>query len=327
MLSRRGFLGALAACASLPTGVMAGGDRPIYAGWLDDQAARRAFTQHVDRPYFRQHAGEIKGTGRNTQVLLWKYYEKCIKGPFVPHFQDFGDCVSHAMGLGCDFLAASQIARFGLNEEWKGKCSTEAIFGGSRVEIGKGALRSEGGSTGAWAAEWVSKYGVLPRGRYGKYDLTQYAPELAKYWGRRGVGVPDELEPIIKQHPIKTVTRVEDWDQACDLVANGYPVVLASSVGYRMQTDAEGFLLRSRKPWYHATLLIAIDTKSKRQGGCIANSWGTNWISGPAHALGTPKGCFWADARNIDAMLSQEDSYGISQFVGYPKQAPDYNLW
>jgi len=311
------------------------GHPPIYGGWLNLPAERAQFITDNAKPFFVQQAGSLKGTGQNKQVLLWQALETAQRAKFSPRFQDIGDCVGQATALAADTLTAVQIVLHKRPELWKGVCSTEAIYAGSRIEIAegrycyvwkRGRMIPIDGSTGVSAATWLRDYGVLLRGKYGNIDLTKYRPDLAREWGSFGQGVPDELEPILKQHPVKTVTLVTSWEQCCDSIANGYPVVVCSNVGYSNETDAAGFLARGSEPWNHAMLIWGIDSASSRQGGCIANSWGANWISGPQHKLGTPPGCFWADARNIDAMLKQEDSLAISNYVGYRRQELDYFL-
>jgi hypothetical protein len=301
-------------------------DQPIDCGWSRDSSALPNFLKSQEQPYFAEQAGAIKGTGRDKQVILWPLLEKVTGSPFQPHFQDIGDCVSHGTGLMVDTLTAVQIALHGKNERWINECSTEAIYAGSRVEIGGGRLRSDG-SMGVWAGEWVKKYGVLLRGVYGDIDVREYRSDLAKSWGAPGRGVPDELEPIARQHPVQTVTLIQSWEECCDSIANGYPISVCSGVGFNTQRDSDGFLSRGHRPWYHCMGIWGIDSKSKREGGCIVNSWGANWVTGPEHKLGTPPGCFWADAKIIDTMLSQGDSIALSNFQGHPRQDLDYRLW
>ena len=325
MLNRRNFLavgGSLLASAVPLHELLAQDRRPKDGGWIDLEDARRLY--YRQNP-FEAQAGQLKGTGQGRQILLWKAYEAVSKKPFVPHDQDMGDCCGQAGTLGAEVLSAVQIAIKGARELWKGKFSTEFTYAGSRVEVGEGYFRRGDGSTGAWTAEMLTR-GTLLRGVYGKYDLTKYNPRLAREWGRYNVGVPDELESIAKAHPVRTVSLITKWSDACDSVANGYPVMICSRVGYNYRRDSEGFL-RWSGVWRHALLLWGIDTVSKRQGGCIANSWGTDWVAGPQHKLGTPAGCFWADDYAIDAMLKQGDSYALSNFVGYPKRNLDYILY
>ena len=81
----------------------------------------------------------------------------------------------------------------------------EVIYGGSRVEIGGGRIRGDG-SIGAWAARWVRDYGVVPRGLHGSHDLRLYDENRCRDYGRRGV--PDDLEALAKEHPVRGVVNV-----------------------------------------------------------------------------------------------------------------------
>ena len=297
---------------------------PIFAGWLDNKAARQHAFNNTHRPLFSQHNQAIKGSGRNKKVLLWKLFEHITGGPLVPHIQEIGDCVSHAWALGVDMLTAIQMTLFNSQEQWIAKAATEIIYAGSRVEIG-GGLRGDG-SMGTWAKDYCEQYGSLLRQPYlnGKYDFTFYNGFKARELGAKGV--PNNLEPLTKLHPVRTAKLVTNWDEACDCVANGYPVTLCSSIGYTNKRDKAGFLRRGR-PWMHAMLLIAIDNQSERKGGCIQNSWGHNWVSGPTRHE-QPEGSFWADAKNIEMALKQGDSFALSGYVGYPRQdIDDYRIW
>lgn len=326
MMNRRQLLLSGAATLAASNILSASTATRQHFGWVKSPEARREFIRRNSTPYFEDHAKVILGTGEGKQVLLWKYYEKVTKRPFAPHFQEIGDCVGQAATLGAEVVSATQIAYLNRNEQWKGKFSTEVVYAGSRVEVGGGKIRRGDGSTGAWAVQWLRDFGVVLRGKYGHYDLTQYSPGLARDWGRPSAGVPDEIERIAKERPVRTVTLITSWKQACDAIANGYPVLLCSDIGFNQRTDADGFL-RNTEEWPHAMLLFGIDSLSRRQGGCIANSWGVNWLTGPKHTLGTPAGCFWTDAEVIDRMLRQGDSYALSNFNGYPRRNLDYLLF
>ena len=307
-------------------------NKPVYSGWLPGNEPVRQWVKQQQQPYFTQVAPHLKNTGQGKRVLLWKFFEKVSGGELVPHDQAGPDCVGQGYALGADILAGTQIKYFFKPQQWVAKASTEIIYVGSRVEIGGGHLRG-GGSHGVWAADWCRKYGVLLRRPYfGKYDFTRYNFDLAQQWGHRcdkctpwGGGVPIELELAARRHPIRTTKLVTTWSQACDSVANGYPVVLCSNLGYTDERDNDGFA-EQRGIWYHCLLLAGIDTIFERPGGLIINSWGPNWNGGPKR-LGQPKGSFWADAENIHAMLQQGDSFALSQYNGYPRRNLDYRLY
>lgn len=308
------------------TPVFAGAGRPRDFGWIPDPEIRAEWLRKQDRPYFADHAAEIAGSGRGQQALLVPYLEKASGQKYFPSIQDIGDCTSHAMAMGVNILTGVQIVMHGRPERWVAPAATEPIHAGARVEIGGSKIKSRrDGACVSWAGDWVQQYGVLLRQKYGDIDLTTYNPSLARQWGSRYVGVPDSLEAIAKEHPVKTIKVTTSWSEARDLIFNGYPVVIGSTIGFNSKSDSDGFL--SPGPtWWHALLLAGIDDKSKRPGGLILNWWAPSWTSGPKHKLGTPTSAFWADADVIDNMLSQGDSIALSNYVGYKRQPLNYML-
>lgn len=315
--------------AGAPLDLYTDSDKPVYAGWISDGAARKRFVQTHRYPFLRQQMEQIKGTGKGKKVFLWKLFEQITGRPLVPHYQTVGDCVAHACGLSVDILTAVRILMHNHSEKWVAKAATEIIYAGSRIEIGNGRLKKDG-AYGVWAAEFVRQWGVLLRQRYfnGAYDFTTYNGQLARSLGARGAGVPDELEPLCKLHPVRTSAIVSSWDECRDAVANGYPVSMCSNIGFKTKRDRDGFLRRSRRPWYHAMAIIGIDDEYRRPGALIQNSWGGDiWVSGPKRHE-QPDGSFWCDASIIDAAMKQGDSIAFSGYVGYPRNdIPDYTIW
>ena len=327
-MNRRDALKVMAATAFMPGSFRGYGHNPcLYTGWEYNDAARRHFIRSHKYPFLTQQDNSIRGTSDNKIVMLNPFFDKALGHPSIPHKQGIGDCVSHAFALGVDYLTAVQIYMMNRPEKWVATCATEPLYGGSRVEIGGGGIIGDG-STGYWAAEWLVSYGALLRKKYPGYDFTTYDAELAKELGNKGC--PDALEPVAKLHPVKTASLVNDFDSLCDSIANGYPVIVCSSVGFGMTSaywvrDSQGYL-RRRGRWGHAMLAMGFDKKSQRKGACIANSWG-DWVSGPTQH-GQPRGSFWVDKSTVNAMLSEGDSHALSQYVGYPRvEIPDYTIW
>lgn len=308
------------------------GNNTLFTGWIYDKQALNNFVRHTRRPYLRQQTTRnFKNSGKGKIVLLHKYLERAI-GPIIPHYQAIGDCVGQAFGLAVDILAATQIYGLGIQEKWEAKASTEAAYAGSRYEIGyqvhgSSRLLWDDGSIGLYCAEFLTQYGVLVRKKYDEYDLRTYSPKIAKSWGR--TGVPDELEPLAKQHPIQSFALVTSYEDCRDAIVNGYPVIFCSSYGFNANCrnhnpggrDAQGFLNRC-DTWYHAMAGVAVDDTT-RPGILICNSWGPNWVDGPTRH-DQPAGSFWVDANTIDGMCSQGDSFAISGFVGFPAKRLDY---
>ena len=240
------------------------------------------------------------------------------------------NCVSQAWGLSVDILDAIQISRG--KGEWIAKAATEVIYAGGRVEVGDGRIRGDG-MHGSLAGNWCKDYGILLRKPYldGKYDFSEYSGSKARKWAHKcrtctpwGGGVPDELEPLAKEHPVKTITLVTSWEQARDALYNGYPIAVCSSYGFDSDRDSQGFA-EHNTIWYHSMALAGMDDTNKRPGGLFINSWG-DWIKGPTR-LDQPSGSFWVDAGVIDEMLKQEDSFALSNYIGYPRQKLDYDIF
>lgn len=234
------------------------------------------------------------------------------------------NCVSHAAGLGVDILSAVEIVVKNQPERWVAKTATEPIYGGSRVEIGN--YTSGEGSTGHWAAQWLAQYGVLLRQKYLGWDFSVYNPSVASQFGMKGC--PDELEPIAKLHPVEKVAICTNYEDLCDCIYNGYPVMVCSGVGFGQSNwtrDSEGFLTR-RGQWWHAMLFAGYDDEYRRPGALCFNSWG-DWVKGPTRGP-QPRGTFWIDAATVDSMLKQSDSFAFSDFVGFPSRViPPYILY
>lgn len=312
-------------------------DTPVYSGWLPNSTEFQNFLYRNSRPYLTQQAPKVfTGSGKGKVVLLFKYLEREI-GKLVPHHQAVGDCVGQAFGLGVDILTATQIHLIGRDEKWVSKASTEAIYAGSRYEIGYKAhgnkrLLDGDGTIGVYCAEFLRDYGVLVRKKYGDIDLTKYSAKLAREWGKNGV--PDRLEPIAKRHPVRSFALVRSYVECRDAIANGYPVILSSSFGFNPNCpncnpggrDKQGFLKHCGK-WFHSFCAIGSDdSSSNRPGLLLINSWGPNWVKGPTkHSQ--PNGSFWVDAKTIDRMCREGDSFAISSFVGFPRQRLNYYLF
>jgi hypothetical protein len=338
MLDRRDFLAALGSGIIVGTvepevivqASLRGKGRLVYGGWIPP--SRTMKNRHLVGQ-FQQAGAHLKNTGRGKRVLLWKFFERLIGSPLVPHDQGGPDCVGQGYALGTDVLSAVQIAVTRKRDRWVAKAAVEPIYAGSRVETSDKVLRGEG-SNGIWAAKWCNQYGILHRKPYlnGKYDFTEYSFEKARKWGHIctkctpwGGGVPEDLEQIAKRHPIKTYTLVKSWPEARDAIANGYPVIICSNVGFVDTRDKDGFA-RAKGKWLHCLLLAGIDDISSRSGGLLINSWGPNWITGPTR-FGQPAGSFWVDAETLNRMLKQGDSFAISNYVDLPRRDLDYRLY
>jgi len=304
-------------------------DKP--QGWVNDPAAVEAIVAGLPRPVFGLAAHKLKDSGSGKVTLLYAYTRKLLGKDLVKN-QTIGDCVSQA-GSGCvESLAGIEIVLLGENEEHHGEIATELGYGGSRIEIGRGALRGDG-SIGAWHAKFLQQYGAIFRGKFevnGRtYDFSTYSGPKARELGSRGVGVPDDLEPLLRKHQVRTVSLVQSYEEVRDAIHNGYPVSLCSNRGFddRRGRDSEGFA-RPSGTWNHAMYADAVDDAHGRPGCLVRNSWSRNHMAGTPKRHDQPDGSFWVDADVIDYMARQNDSFAHSGYNGYPGQElPDPFPW
>ena len=299
---------------------------------------------------FYQEFAPLRGLGRHLakegkNVFLWKNLEKEI-GEIEPHYQGptedgipgEGDCVGHATAMGCDVLAATDIHLRNEPERFFAKASVEAIYWGSRVEIGQQddpalSILGRPGSHGFWAADWVRKYGVLHRTVYhsatDQLDLTGYHPGRSR--SRRDTGVPDWLEPVAKAHPVKITTNVETGMEGVDAICAGNPVLTCSSYAFRPERDERGFckaygeqtvrrgwrgFSRFRIQWWHALVATGVVFYEDGIGVLIQNSHG-DWNGGP-RPFDIPRGSFFVDFPTWDAMVRDwGDCHALGSYYGH----------
>ena len=286
---------------------------PRYCGWIPDPQAVRECLEKMGMGEFRAtpKRAEDPGSHLDEPVYLWETVRR-VTGEVLPGRDQgtVGSCVAVATASALEHLQCVQIAA-GEKACYRDVAS-EVIYGGSRVQIGGGRIRGDG-SIGAWAARWVKDYGVVPRDIYHRYDLRQYNEQLCRELGRRGV--PQELIAIARQHPVLEVMRVQSWEEARSALHRGYPILVCSDQGFRMERDRDGFCA-PRGIWYHAMALIGC-RGGERPGGFLLNSWGDQAHTGPRVPPHAPPAGFWVDAHVLDRMLRQGDSWAFARLIGF----------
>jgi hypothetical protein len=289
-------------------------------GWVDDPAEVQRVCYENDIKDFAEVAPACMAAApTDGPICLTKYMDKLWgESDWVYNQGSCGSCVAMGAGLAAEILVAMDTIDNGA--ENPGRLDSMSIYWGSRVEIGGGRLWGQG-SVGVWAAQWLQKYGVLPAKKYNSVDLSAYSSSLccSSYASR---GVPDDLEPIARLHPVAGYAAVTTWDELVAAISSGYPVTVASSQGFAMQRDANGFARPSGR-WPHQMCFVGIDLKD--QSAVCQNSWGKNWISGPKPAW-MPEGSFKVDKQTVNRMLSQGDSFALSNLKGWPKKTLNWSV-
>jgi hypothetical protein len=255
-------------------------------------------------------------------VYLWDAYRKLHGTVPPPQNQNpVGSCVSFGTSRAVERTMAVQIALRRRPEEFY-PIVEEVVYAGSRVEVGGGRIKGDG-SVGAWAAKFVKGWGVVKRGKHLSYDLTTYDPDRCRSWGRSGV--PDDLEAVAREHPVKDVTQVKDWTQAKSALASGYGIAICSNTGFQgMKRDSRG-VLEPRGAWAHCMCCDGYHTEPDgSEYGHIENSWGASAHTGPV-GWGEPSTAgFWVRSAVVDRMLKQDDSWAFADVRGFPARTIDW---
>jgi hypothetical protein len=302
-----------------------------FTGWVDDpaevQRTVNLITMRQGMPAYFVLGGMSTQVAEDETVLFWEA-EKKVLGKILPSWNQgsVGSCVSFGYGRASQDLMLIEIAK-GEPEEWPGcEVATEPIYGGSRVEVGGGRISGDG-SVGAWAAEWVRRWGILLRKVYGNYDLGKYSESRCRAWGQSGC--PDDLEPIAKQHPVRTVGIVSNGDECWTAIGNGYPVPVCSGQGFTSRL-VDGFCEASGS-WAHCMTIRGRFVHPQRgKSFVIQNSWG-GYLSGEPKTkdihgkeIELPEGCFSTTANVVDRMMRARDSFALSGLDGFPARRLDW---
>lgn len=209
---------------------------------------RNAFVRQASPDFFAE-------ADDDDDVDLCKLYEQVAGRTWNSLNQNpRGFCV----GFGNAKIATLAVAMMVVGQEatWPGfDVAVEPIYGGMRVEIGakeygSDIARGGDGGVGSWAAEWLLKYGLLFKTVYGKYDLSRYSEDRCDDMGSRGV--PDELEPIAREKPLKEASLCSDGSDCWRLIGGLHPLVHCSNQGFAMSRSGDG-ICRATGSWAHCS--------------------------------------------------------------------------
>lgn len=290
--------------------------KPLYRiAWKEDRSKERVWSdgKYTCRPV-------VSVDFLDERAVVYDIGVEDEHHSFLANGVGVHNCVGHGYARADDLLTCVEIALKGESESWQGYSCSEWLYGTSRVLVGGGKIRGDG-SVGTWAAKAISEYGTMLRKKYPEVDLSEYSGSRAKEWGSKA-GFPNQLVELGKQHLVRGTAIVRSYEEARDMIANGYPIPVCSNQGFSDKRDEQGFS-KPKGIWPHCMLFSAVDDNSSRPGLlCDNRSWGDNWNSGPTRHE-QPGGTFWVDAEVVDRMLKQNDSYALSDKDGYKKRVND----
>lgn len=303
---------------------------PRESGWIPHKERSYGMKKDVeqimqDLPLFTSEGRAIKGSWNGETVRLDDIMRKVI-GHLPSDDQGIGDCVSFGGAKAWMESQCCDIYVRGEKEKFEHEVATEWYYGTSRVVHGRGRLGNSDGSVGAWMAKAMAPtgQGTLFRKKYevGRktYDLSRYNPRTAKDWGYKGLPL-EELEEIADQYPSSAMpVPVTNFDDAADLIFNGYGIFVCSNQGFDDRRDSQGFLT-ARGTWYHCMAFTGV--RGDRPGLLLDNESWPAWCRGPApDGIGTGSG--WVDKRIVNKMLAQRDSYAVPGVEGIEKRSEHF---
>lgn len=310
---------------------------PQAFGWENRPHEVAKFLQEIEDQgnpaFFCDAAPALMVADDNAPVFFWEIEEKVLGKRFPAWSQGrVGSCVSFGYSRGINDLMLWQVAN-GNSEQYAGEPCEIAIYAGSRVNIAHGQFSGHDGSCGAFAAKWVTQFGVLLRQVYkvgnNTYDLTQYSEDLARKYGEEGC--PVELESIAKQHPVKSVALVQNGDEAWAALGNCHPIPVCSSRGFTTNL-VDGFC-HPDGIWGHCMVIRGRFISPKYgKSFVIQNSWG-DYLAGRGDnhievegrgMIQLSQGCFATTIDVIDSMMKQNDSFALAGITGWTRERLDY---
>lgn len=266
----------------------------------------------------------VSGDGKNAE--LWKFAKVANGGQHLPTWrQQSSDCVSMGASNAVAYRQSVQIAQDGQNQQLRIP-APHYTYGISRVQIGKRSLGRQGGSLGVWGAQACQSYGILPVEKANELGFP-YSGQLANRWGFDGP--PKVAIDYASKYRMRTVAQVRSWEDLRDALVHGFPVTIASNVGFNGGSyDRDGKRwLRPAGSWPHQMCVIGVEDRPNRtKGAYIINSWGTD--AHPKPLNDEPPGGFWADWQTMQRIVSQGDSWAYSDFDGFPADSSvDWNIF
>lgn len=308
----------------------------VATGWVDvPGAVARVHSEWENRGMasrFEDAAPRLMAAGSDDAPVFFWDAEEQVLGRRLPTWNQrrVGSCVGFGYTREAQDLLLWEIAS-GEPEEWPGfELAPEVTYGGSRYEVGGGRIRGDG-SVGAWAADFLMRWGIVVRGVYGNLNLTQYSETTCRQLGAQGL--PSDLEAVARVHPIRAAASVRTKEEVWAAIGGGKPVALCSDRGFSTRMDADGYCAPSGE-WNHCLGGRGRFVHPRRgRSVVIGNSWDdymgvgereVDYINseGRLAKFRLPPGCFCTTLDVVGTMAAQGDSHALAGLTGWAKTTP-----
>lgn len=292
-------------------------EKDELCGWAEHRhpgIARSEFNLLKQSGYFLPFS--MQSNAKGTKTFLHLVARKVLGKDITNYNQQIGDCVSFAGKNAAELLQTTQILLGGDDIKWR-PVFPPYYYGASRVYVGRGRLGNDDGSLGSWLAQAVVRYGTLFAD---EANVPKYSGKVAKAWGDpQPKNDLDNWLPTAKNFLVQGVAQVRTWANLVEAISSGFPVTIASDVGFEMEARKDGFHRIGRKPWAHAMCVIGADDNAKDPYVLILNSWGDchghlkDFDDG--HSL--PKGVLRVRRADFEKILRQKECFAYSDMRGF----------
>lgn len=268
-------------------------------------------------PLFGDFHATIKGLGKGKLSLPFKSATLMLAKIFEDEAQGTGDCTSHGARNCSDITRAVDIHILKQPEKWMARGCTEHIYG-ARGHRGLGMSPSV-------ATQFLVKYGILARGKYGASDLSRYNWRLGASWGGRTI--PQDVLNAAKTQPCQYWARAASTEEIRDALAAGMAAHGGSQFGTRNVRGKHG-ICQWNDSWNHDMAIGACDDTHALDAEAlflILNSWGI-WNSGPMPEWGPiPGGAMVVRESTLARMIANGEFFIMGNIDGYDAdELPDY---
>lgn len=285
-----------------------------FRGFEPNPKVDEAFASHLRATGGYANAGDacddyrLSGSGAGKLWLTYVAADEMYPGCLPGGRQGRGSCVAWST-RNAALVSYCAYLRYGSNAQRysapaispegvaNGVFSTEAIYWFRRKN-------SDGWQCSAAAQVATEECGLLERRAYPDVglDLTVYSALTEGRWGASPP--PGEVRELCKKHLCQDATVASTWEQARDLLANGFALSSCGGEAFVRTRDEWGVCERDRgDSWAHAMALVGADDRPEAHAkyGCglvaVQNSWG-DYLKGEDRVYGTskrlPVGAFWA---------------------------------
>ena len=299
------------------------------SGAFHDRAHQKDFAAKSAAPLYAAAAPNVMDRKPLTNVFLPRYmvlgmrskYGKNYK--YRPQYQEEGTCVGQSHSSIATIALAINALLSGL--KCRGRAAVAPIYAGSRVDIGKNPGTWQG-STGSWAAEWLTKYGIVllesmdlgdnPATDKEWLETMRKDEQLGMRWTASRDGVPAEKEDQARLLPIRQAPLVTTVEEVRAAISNLTPVNVCGQVHPSQKCDAKGRSVSLTRGGGHSTCIVGIEYDGKEWWYDHMNSWWYYYTGGfcrPGNPIDLQfKGVVTRiSERQLSAWLTERDSYAM----------------